>query len=91
MRKLNLILAVSVFFIGCATVEVADESIQAAAESLDFGDSTSATLVTKAWKASAKKDYPELFAYTQRCVRLYGEEGMHHERLFGDVKMTAFC
>jgi len=75
MRTAILILTVSVFAVSCATVEVTDENIQATADTLDFGDSTSATLMAKAWKASEKKNYPELFAYTQRCVRLYGEEG----------------
>jgi hypothetical protein len=67
-------MTVAIVAVSCATVEVTDEDIQAATERLDYGDSTSATLVGKAWKASEKKDYPELLAYTRRCVELYGEE-----------------
>ncbi len=75
LKTLFLSLAAGALLAGCATTEITDENIRAAAQSLDFGDSSSATLVQKAWKASAGKDYPELFAYTQRCVELYGEEG----------------
>jgi len=75
MKNFFLILTIAAFIAGCATPEVTDAGIQAASERLDFGDSTSATLVSKAWKASSDKDYPELFAYTQRCVELYGEKG----------------
>ena len=77
MKNRLLILAVLVFIGGCATTKtgITDESIQAAANTVDFGDSSSVTLAGKAWKASAGKDYPELFAYTRRCVELYGEQG----------------
>lgn len=75
MKNFVLILTIAAFIAGCATAEVTDAGIQAASERLDVGDSTSATLVNKAWKASSGKDYPELFAYTQRCVELYSEEG----------------
>ena len=75
MRQTFLLLAMAVMFISCTPAKVTHEDIQATAETLDFGDSTSATLVGKAWKASADKNYPELFAYTQKCVELYGAEG----------------
>ena len=75
MKKTILLLTISLFTVSCATVEITDEVIQAKAEELDFGDSRSVTLANKAWEASAKKKYPELLAYTQRCVELYGEEG----------------
>ncbi len=75
MKNYFLILALAVFIIGCTTAKVTDENIQATAKTLDYGDSTSTTLASKAWEASANKSYPELFAYTQRCVELYGEQG----------------
>jgi hypothetical protein len=65
----------AVLFISCTPAKVTHEDIQTKAETLDFGDSTSATLARKAWEASADKNYPELFAYTQKCVELYGAEG----------------
>ena len=75
MKNYLLVLALAVFIIGCSTAKVTDENIQATAKTLDYGDSTSATLMSKAWEASASKAYPELFAYPQRCVELYGEQG----------------
>jgi hypothetical protein len=75
MRQTLLLLAIAVFCISCTTAKVTHQDIQAKAETLDYGDSTSATLASKSWQASADKNYPELFAYTQRCVELYGAEG----------------
>ncbi len=60
---------------GCATTDVTESTIQATTKTLDYGDFSSQTLVAKAWKASASKNYPELLAYTRRCVELYGEQG----------------
>lgn len=75
MRKLLPLLAIAMLATGCSTARLTDEDIRAAAESLDYGDSTSATLVNKAWRAADRKKYPAVFALTQRCVALYGEEG----------------
>ena len=75
MKKIFLILTITAFLIGCATGKVTEENIEATAKTLDYGNMTSETLAGKAWQASADKNYPELFAYTQRCVELYGAEG----------------
>jgi pyruvate carboxylase len=75
MGKIFLILTMAAFLISCATAKITDNDIQARAQTLDFGDSSSATLAGKAWQASDGKDYPALFAYTQKCVELYGAEG----------------
>ena len=56
-------------------IEETMKSDQATDETPDFGDFSSETLTVKAWKALAARDYPKLFAYTQKCVELYGEEG----------------
>ena len=75
MRQIFLLLTMAVFLISCTPAKVTHKEIQTKAETLDFGDSTSETLTGKAWQASADKDYPALFAYTQKCVELYGAEG----------------
>lgn len=75
MRQIFLPLIMAVFLIGCTTAKVTQQDIQAKAETLDYGDLTSQTLTTKAWEALASKNYPAVFAYTQKCVELYGEEG----------------
>jgi tetratricopeptide (TPR) repeat protein len=38
---------------------------------IDFGDYTSSTLATKAWKALADKDLDGVLAYTNKCLELY--------------------
>lgn len=75
MKRTFLSIALWVFVTSCATTSATEPEIQAAVATVDYGDYTSATLTGKAWKALAKKDYPELFAYTRKCVELYGEEG----------------
>lgn len=41
---------------------------------LDFGDYTSSTLATKAWKALEDKDLDAVLAYTGKCLDLYKEK-----------------
>jgi len=43
----------------------------AGAPALDFGDSSSATLTSKAWAALEAKNYPEVLGYTNKCIELY--------------------
>ena len=75
MKKIFLILISAVFLISCATGKITEDSIEATAKTLDYGDFSSETITSKAWQASADKNYPELFAYTKKCVELYGEQG----------------
>ena len=75
MKKLVMILAAVAWIIGCTPAKVTDTAINAAAETLDFGDQSSSTLTTKAWEALDDRDYPALFAYTNKVIELYGEEG----------------
>ena len=75
MKQILLLLAIAVFCISCTPAKVTPQQIKATAETLDYGDYTSATLASKSWQALADKNYPELFAYTQKCYELYGEEG----------------
>lgn len=82
MMRALLIPALAVLATNCATPKVAEQNIQAAAAATDFGDSSSETLTVKAWKALAEKKYPELFAYTSRCVELYADEA---KRMNGEM------
>ena len=75
MKKLFLIPVVLVFLIGCSTAKVTENEIKAAADRIDYGDFKSETLTSKAWKAFNDKNYPELFAYVDKNIELYGEEG----------------
>ena len=75
MKKFLLPLLLVLLVIGCSATRVSDQSIEAAAENLDYGDYSSQTLVGKAWEAFGKKNYPELFAYTGKVIEMYGEEG----------------
>ncbi|NNF15195.1 MAG: beta-glucanase precursor [Gammaproteobacteria bacterium] len=75
MRRVYLLMCLAVMLVGCATTDVTETSIKEAAARVDYGDASSQTLADRAWKALAKKNYPELFAYTRRCVELYGEQG----------------
>ena len=76
MRQIFSLLIITVFLISCSTAnKVTQQDIQTSAETLDYGDFTSQTLTTKAWEALDDKNYPAVFAYTQKCEELYGEEG----------------
>lgn len=75
MKKILLLLTSAALLISCATGKVTEENIEATAKTLDYGNMSSETLAGKAWDASADKNYPELFAYTKKCVELYGEQG----------------
>lgn len=76
MRQIFSLLIITVFLISCSTAnKVTQQDIQTSAETLDYGDYTSQVLTTKAWEALDNKNYPAVFAYTQKCEELYGEEG----------------
>ena len=76
MRLIFSLLIMTVFLIGCSTAnKVTQQEVQTTAETLDYGDYTSQTLTTNAWDALAAKNYPAVFAYTQKCEELYGDEG----------------
>ncbi|NNE18845.1 MAG: beta-glucanase precursor [Myxococcales bacterium] len=75
MKPVCLSLALAMLAVACATTSVTEQQIEAVAAAVDYGDSSSETLAVKAWKAFDKKDYPEVLAYTRKCVDLYGEEG----------------
>jgi tetratricopeptide (TPR) repeat protein len=47
---------------------------------LDFGDRSSATLTTKAWKALEGKDYADAIAYAKKCVELYKDKAVEMQK-----------
>ena len=73
MRQIFSLLIITVFLISCSTAnKVTQQDIKTSAETLDYGDYTSQVLTTKAWEALDDKNYPAVFAYTQKCEELYG-------------------
>lgn len=42
-------------------------------ESYDFGDFNSETLVAKAWESLSQNDLEAVWAYTNKCVEIYGD------------------
>ena len=71
---------------GCGTSPVTSGEIDNVAQSIDYGDSASSTLATKAWKALEANDDAAALAYTRKCVELYGEEG---KRMNAELTMFA--
>lgn len=47
---------------------------------LDFGDRSSATLTTKAWKALEGKEYADAIAYAKKCVELYKDKAVEMQK-----------
>ena len=51
----------------------------AAAKEYDFGDFSSETLATKAWKALEEGDYAGVEAYTGKCIALYESKAVEQQ------------
>jgi len=52
----------------------------APAAPLDFGDYTSATLTSKAWKASEAKDFASAAGYTAKCIDMHGGVAVEQQK-----------
>ncbi len=91
MKKILTLLAISVFAVGCAQTP-ATEAPGAVAGAVDFGNYTSETLTTNAWRAMDRGDYATAVIYTDKCIELYEEEALkmqadiHLKRQTQDVK-----
>ena len=91
MKKILTLLAISVFAVGCAQTP-ATEAPGAVAGAVDFGNYTSETLTTRAWRAMDRGDYATAVIYTDKCIELYEEEALkmqadiHLKRQTQDVK-----
>ncbi len=61
--------------------EAAKERLDAIEKGLDvdFSDSTSAGITTKAWEAYAKDDLESVLLYTNKCIDLYGDKAKEME------------
>ncbi len=53
---------------------------QGAAPALDFGDYSSATLTSKAWKANDAKDYASAVGYTGKCIEMFGAKAVEQQK-----------
>lgn len=47
---------------------------------IDFGDGTSKTLTSKAWKALEEKNYEAVLAYTSECMKRYGRIALQQQQ-----------
>jgi len=47
---------------------------------LDFGDFGSATIVGKAWKAAADKDYVSVLGYTNKCIEMFQKQALEQQK-----------
>jgi tetratricopeptide (TPR) repeat protein len=52
----------------------------ARAADLDYGDKSSSTLTTKAWKSLEDKNYPDAVAYAKKCVELYEKQAVEMQK-----------
>ena len=52
----------------------------APAAPLDFGDYTSATLTSKAWKASEAKDFASAAGYAAKCIEMHGGVAVQQQK-----------
>lgn len=91
MKKILTLLAISVLAVGCAQTP-ATEAPGAVAGAVDFGNYSSETLTTNAWRAMDRGDYATAVIYTDKCIELYKEEALkmqadiHLKRQTEDVK-----
>ena len=67
MRKILTMLAV----VGCMSTALAEEQV---ADSLDYGDYSSVTLMVKGWEAMAEGKYEDAVKLTEKCAELYEEK-----------------
>ncbi|MEM9400845.1 MAG: beta-glucanase precursor [Pseudomonadota bacterium] len=75
MKKILTLLAFSVFAVGCAQTP---STTAASTEStgVDFGNFSSETLTTAAWRAMDRGDYSTAIIYTDKCIELYEEQAL---------------
>ncbi|MCU0652053.1 MAG: hypothetical protein MUC39_03830 [Candidatus Omnitrophica bacterium] len=47
---------------------------------IDFGDSSSSLLTSKAWESYSKKDYKSSLAYAEQCIKMYNEAAIWQQK-----------
>lgn len=55
-------------------------TLPAAAQTLDFGDHSSETLTSKAWKALGEKNYANAVAYAKKCIETYEKQALEMQK-----------
>ncbi len=63
-----------------ASCILAATGLSARADDLDYGDRTSATLTTKAWKALESKKYGDAIAYAKKCIEMYEKQAIEMQK-----------
>ena len=75
MKISSLLLLLSLGTFGAVLAQDA-----APAAPLDFGDYTSATLTSKAWKASEAKDFASAIGYAAKCIEMHGGVAVQQQK-----------
>ncbi len=77
MKKILPLIAISVFAVGCAqTPATTASTASTGSTAIDFGDFSSETLTTKAWRAMDRADYSAAVTYADKCIELYTEQAL---------------
>ncbi|HMB00730.1 MAG TPA: beta-glucanase precursor [Spirochaetota bacterium] len=71
-QKIFILTWSALFLFNCNTMKITGENIAAKAKTLDMGDQKSSTLIARAWEALDRKAWLEVFAYTEKCLDMYG-------------------
>jgi len=85
MKKHAAVLTTLAILLFCRTACLQAEIAPAPAASpspaaLDFGDFSSATIVGKAWKAAADKDYDAVLAYTGKVIDMFQKQALDQQK-----------
>ncbi|NNF17458.1 MAG: beta-glucanase precursor [Gammaproteobacteria bacterium] len=71
MNKILTFFATALLAIGCSSTLSPQAPATQAPAVLDYGDHTSQTLTTNAWKALIAGNYEHAIKYTEKCAELY--------------------
>ena len=74
MKKILTLLTIAIFVIGCSSTKPMDQSASAASAALDFGDYTSETITSRAWKAMDTGRYQNAVKYAEKCIEMFKAE-----------------
>lgn len=61
----------------------AQEAVPAPSPALDFGNFSSETLTTKAWKASDAGDQASAAGYTDKCIEMFADKAVEQQKALG--------
>jgi hypothetical protein len=60
--------------------KAAEDMLRAIELGIDFGDSSSSFLVSKAWESYTKKDYKATLGYAEQCIKMYKEAALWQQK-----------